>query len=75
MIKYLEYNLIDKKKWDDCIGNAFNGAVYAYSWYLDVVFIKINSVFHYLWRAVDQEDDEIDILDQKRTTQNRRCDF
>lgn len=37
MIKYLQYNLIDKKKWDDCIGNAFNGAVYAYSWYLDVV--------------------------------------
>ncbi len=38
-------------------------------WYLDEVFIKINGVLHYLWRAVDQDDqdgDEIDILVQKR---------
>ncbi|TEW54306.1 DDE domain-containing protein [Psychromonas sp. RZ22] len=33
-------------------------------WYLDGVFIKIKSVLHYLWRAVDQDDDEIDILVQ-----------
>jgi len=30
------------------------------------VFIKINGVLHYLWRAVDQDDDEIDILLQER---------
>jgi putative transposase len=24
-------------------------------WYLDEVFIKINGVLHYLWRAVDQD--------------------
>ena len=30
------------------------------------VFIKINSVLHYLWGAVDQDGDEIDILLQKR---------
>jgi len=36
------------------------------TWYLDEVFIKINSVLHYLWRAVDQDGDEIDILVQKR---------
>jgi len=35
-------------------------------WYLDEVFIKINGVLHYLWRAVDQDGDEIDILVQKR---------
>jgi putative transposase len=35
-------------------------------WYLDEVFIKINGVLHYLWRAVDQGGDEIDILVQKR---------
>ena len=36
------------------------------TWYLDEVFIKINGVLHYLWRAVDQDCDEIDILVQKR---------
>ena len=33
---------------------------------MDQVFIKINGVLHYLWRAVDQDGDEIDILVQKR---------
>jgi putative transposase len=36
------------------------------TWYLDEVFIKINGILHYLWRAVDQDGDEIDILVQKR---------
>ena len=36
------------------------------TWYLDEVFIKINGVQHYLFRAVDQDGDEIDILVQKR---------
>jgi len=36
------------------------------TWYLDEVFIKINSIQHYLWRAVDQDGDELDILVQKR---------
>ena len=36
------------------------------TWYLDEVFIKINGVLHYLWRAVDQDGDEIDIPVQKR---------
>jgi putative transposase len=35
------------------------------TWYLDEVFININGVLHYLWRAVDQDGDEIDILVQK----------
>jgi putative transposase len=33
---------------------------------LGKVFIKINDVIHYLWRAVDQDGDEFDILVQKR---------
>ena len=37
MIKYLTYEEIDKSKWDECIANSFNGIIYAYSWYLDVV--------------------------------------
>jgi len=37
MIKYLKYEHIDKDKWDACVDEAFNGTIYAYSWYLDVV--------------------------------------
>ena len=40
------------------------------TWYLDEVFIKINGVQHYLFRAVDQDGDEIDILVQKRKDKN-----
>ena len=36
------------------------------TWYLDEVFIKISGELHYLWRAVDQDGDTIDILVQKR---------
>lgn len=36
------------------------------TWYLDEVFININGVLHYLWRAVVLDGDEIDILVQKR---------
>ena len=31
-------------------------------WHLDEVFIKMNDVEHYLWRAVDQNGPLIDIL-------------
>ena len=37
MINYLTNDEIDRKKWDDCIKESFNGLVYAFSWYLDVV--------------------------------------
>ena len=37
MIQYLKHAEIDKKKWDNCIEQAPNGLIYAYSWYLDVV--------------------------------------
>ena len=33
---------------------------------MDEVFITINGVRHYLWRADDQDGDVIDILVQKR---------
>jgi putative transposase len=35
-------------------------------WHLDEVFVKINGVTHYLWRAVDQHGDVLDILVQSR---------
>ena len=34
-------------------------------WHLDEVFVKIQGEWHYLWRAVDQEGDAIDILVQR----------
>jgi len=37
LIKYLKHNEIDKQKWNECILNSFNGIVYAYSHYLDIV--------------------------------------
>jgi putative transposase len=36
------------------------------SWHLDEVFLKINGRVHYLWRAVDQDGDALDILVQRR---------
>jgi putative transposase len=36
------------------------------TWFLDEVFITINGQHHYLWRAVDQDGDVLDILVQKR---------
>jgi len=35
------------------------------AWHLDEVFVKIRGKRHYLWRAVDQDGDVIDILVQK----------
>ncbi len=35
-------------------------------WHLDEVFISINGVTHYLWRAVDQDGNVLDILVQSR---------
>ena len=39
------------------------------SWYLDELFVRINGQQRYLWRAVDQDGDVIDILLQSRRDQ------
>ena len=36
------------------------------AWFLDEVFVNIRGERHYLWRAVDQDGDVIDILVQRR---------
>lgn len=36
-IKYLEHNEINKAKWDETISVSFNGNIYGFSWYLDIV--------------------------------------
>jgi len=48
LIYYRLYDDIDKIKWDDCIRRAFNGNIYALSWYLDVV--------HPGWEALVEDD-------------------
>jgi hypothetical protein len=48
MIHYLTHNQIDINKWDHCIRHAFNGNIYAYSWYLDRV--------HPDWEALVEDD-------------------
>ena len=35
-------------------------------WHLDEVFLKINGITHYLWRAVDQNGMVLDILVQPK---------
>jgi hypothetical protein len=37
VVKHYTNEQIDRKRWDDCIDTAFNGCVYGYSWYLDIV--------------------------------------
>jgi putative transposase len=39
------------------------------TWHLDEMFVTINGECHYLWRAVDQDGDVLDILVQKRRDQ------
>lgn len=50
MIKHLTHNKIDKTRWDDCIRHSFNGNIYAWSWYLDIV--------HPNWDALVENDYE-----------------
>ena len=37
MIKYIKRKNLDTKKYDNCIENALNSRLYAFSWYLDIV--------------------------------------
>ncbi|MGK2240062.1 MAG: putative transposase [Rhodococcus sp. (in: high G+C Gram-positive bacteria)] len=35
-------------------------------WHFDEVFIRINGTLHYLWRAIDQDGNVLDVLVQSR---------
>jgi len=37
MIRIIEHDKIDKRRWDACIDNSAEACVYASSWYLDIV--------------------------------------
>jgi len=36
-LRYIPHNEIDKMKWDACIKGSFNGLIWGFSWYLDIV--------------------------------------
>ena len=44
-------------------------------WYFDEVFVKINGTTHYLWRAVDQHGNVLDILCSRVATRCRPRGF
>jgi len=44
-------------------------------WHLDEVFVAINGVQHYLWRAVDQDGYALDILVQPRRDKRAAVEF
>jgi len=48
---------------------------YGDEWYLDEVFTKINGELCYLWRAVDQDGDELDILVTKKRDRKAAMKF
>ena len=48
MIRFLKHNMIDKERWDKCIDKSFNGNIYAWSWYLDII--------HPQWDALVEND-------------------
>ena len=50
MIQYLHHNEIDKRKWDGAVQHSFNGNIYAFSWYLDLI--------HPDWEALVEDDYE-----------------
>jgi hypothetical protein len=60
------------RAWCDRFGPQYAAALHRRrpqvgdKWHLDEVFVKINGVRHYLWRAVDQDGNVLDILVQSR---------
>jgi putative transposase len=60
------------RRWCSKFGQIYAGALRRRQprpgdkWHLDEVFIKINGVRRYLWRAVDQDGNVLDILVQNR---------
>ncbi len=44
MIQFLLHSQIDYARWDACIRNSFNGNIYAYSWYLNIVCPNWNAL-------------------------------
>ena len=76
----LSYETI--RRWCDKFGSSYAAKLkrrrpkLGDKWFLDEVFLKINGVQHYLWRAVDQHGAVIDILvSRSATVLLRRASF
>jgi hypothetical protein len=52
LIRFVRYQDIDKSKWDECIDKAFNGSIYGYSWYLDIVCPQWHALIEDDYRSV-----------------------
>ena len=69
------------RQWCDKFGPTYartlkkRGGCLGDTWFLDEVFVKIRGELHYLWRAVDQDGDTIDILVQKRRNKKAAIRF
>jgi putative transposase len=50
---------------------AFRHGCPEWRWHLDEVFVKINGITHYLWRAVDHEGEVLEVVATKQ--RNRRA--
>ena len=67
------------RRWCEKFGQAFAAGLRKRrprtgdKWHLDEVFLKINGVTHYLWRAVDQHGVVLDILVQPKRDHSRPC--
>ena len=46
-----------------------------WQWHLDEVFVKINGVTHYLWRAVDHEGEVLEAYVTKRRDRHAALEF
>ena len=66
------------RQWSVKFGQAYANGVRRHrprpgdTWHLDEVFIKIRGKNHYLWRAVDQDGNVLDILVTSRRTPRPR---
>ena len=43
-LRHIPHNEIDKMKWDACIKSSFNGLIWGFSWYLDIVCDKWDAI-------------------------------
>jgi len=60
------------RQWSRKFGQTYANALHRQrprpgdTWHLDAVFIGVHGVQHYLWRAVDQDSNVLDLLVQRR---------
>jgi hypothetical protein len=51
-LRYLTYNDLDFKAWDNCIAGSFNGNLYGCSWYLDLLSERWDALVEDDYRSV-----------------------